>query len=238
MDQPFVVCHMLSSLDGKIDGDFFALPEAGPALQAYGSIRSKFYHCQAIVYGATTAAGFAAGPMAQLPEADAHLPMGDYLAQPSEQDYTVVLDPQGSLCWKSGTLERAGRPKSHLIVAVTEATPNGYLSYLRSLRISYLLAGKKQLDVARLVLKLQQRFAIDRIMVAGGGVADWSFLQAGLLDEISLVIAPAADGSTSSVSIFEAAPFLPAGKPMSLRLVGVKMLDGDGLWLRYAPVPR
>ena len=34
MDRPFIVCHMLSSVDGKIDGEFFRLPEKGPAGKA------------------------------------------------------------------------------------------------------------------------------------------------------------------------------------------------------------
>ncbi len=58
----FVVCHMLASLDGKIDGAFFGCPEAAPALEAYSSLR-EFYHCQAVLYGTTTMrGGFADGP--------------------------------------------------------------------------------------------------------------------------------------------------------------------------------
>lgn len=40
----FTVCHMFVSLDGKIDGDFFAAPEAAPALAAYGALRGD-YRC-------------------------------------------------------------------------------------------------------------------------------------------------------------------------------------------------
>ena len=48
--KPFVVCHMLASLDGKIDGAFFGMPETAPALKAYGDLRG-FYGCPAILYG-------------------------------------------------------------------------------------------------------------------------------------------------------------------------------------------
>ena len=41
MDRPFVVCHMLSSLDGKIDGEFFSVPECRPALAEYGNRRGQ-----------------------------------------------------------------------------------------------------------------------------------------------------------------------------------------------------
>ena len=46
MERPFVVCHMLASLDGKIDGAFFGAPQTAPALQVYGELRG-FYSCQA-----------------------------------------------------------------------------------------------------------------------------------------------------------------------------------------------
>ena len=56
MEHPFVVCHMLTSLDGKIDGTFFGVPETVPAIKAYGELRS-FYGCQATLYGTTTMLG-------------------------------------------------------------------------------------------------------------------------------------------------------------------------------------
>ena len=31
MDRPFVVCHILTSLDGKIDEAFFGAPETAPS---------------------------------------------------------------------------------------------------------------------------------------------------------------------------------------------------------------
>lgn len=62
---------------------------------------------------------------------------------------------------------------------------------------------------------------------------NWSFLQEGLLDELSLVIAPVSDGSTTAVSIFERADFLPQKGPFAFELKEVRQLDGSGLWLRY-----
>lgn len=74
------------------------------------------------------------------------------------------------------------------------------------------------------------RFAVCN---AGGGYTNWSFLQAGCVDEISLVIAPLADGSTTSVSIFERADYLPKKAPIALSLKEIKKVDGNGVWMRY-----
>lgn len=70
-------------------------------------------------------------------------------------------------------------------------------------------------------------------MIAGGGYTNWSFLQADCIDELSLVIAPLADGNTSSVSIFERAGFLPKKTSIPLHLEEVSKIPGDGIWLRY-----
>lgn len=70
MERPFAVCHMLASLDGKIDGAFFGVPETAPALKVYGELRG-FYGCQATVYGTTTMlGGYADGAAPELDPAE------------------------------------------------------------------------------------------------------------------------------------------------------------------------
>lgn len=70
-------------------------------------------------------------------------------------------------------------------------------------------------------------------MIAGGAIVNWSFLQENLIDELSLVIAPVADGNTTSVSIFERSKFSAGKTPVSFQLKEVKRIAEDGLWLRY-----
>ena len=78
-ERPFVVCHMLASVDGKIDGDFFGADEAASAVKAYGELRG-FYGCQATLYGtATMLGGYADGLVSQLPSAEKILPKEDFV---------------------------------------------------------------------------------------------------------------------------------------------------------------
>ena len=237
MKRPFVVCHMLTSLDGKIDGSFFGAPETAPALKAYGDLR-KHYGCQATLYGTTTMlGGYADGPAPALSMAEASVAKEDYINPEGrgKGNFIVSVDPKGELGFSSHILEKKGRPAAHVIEAVTEQVAPAYLSYLQRLCISYLFAGNTRLDCALLLQKLQNSFAIQKLMVAGGGVVNWSFLQEGLIDELSLVVVPVADGSTIAVSIFEKAGFLPAHPPAAFVLKEAKRLDGDVLWLRYGP---
>lgn len=131
------------------------------------------------------------------------------------------------------TIEKKGRAKAHIVEVLTEAVHIDYLAYLRKKEISYIFAGKDTLDCWILLEKLHRLFSIERLMIAGGGLMNWSFVQEGLLDELSIVMAPVADGSTRAVSIFEKADFLPARSPAVFKLKEAKTLDGDTLWLRY-----
>ena len=70
-------------------------------------------------------------------------------------------------------------------------------------------------------------------MLAGGGCLNGSFLQENLIDEVSVVMAPVADGNTSPVSIFERGDFLPRRPPAVFDLKEARKLAGGGLWLCY-----
>lgn len=234
MDKPFVVCLMLTSLDGKIDGAYMSDLGNATARTAYGELR-KFYGCQATLYGTVTMKGsYADGLAPALPTVTSPVSREDYLAPSDVKNYIVSVDPQGELGFHSGYIEKKGRPRAHVIEVLTAQVNDAYLLYLQNTGVSYIFAGSEHLDCGLLLHKLKNKFGIDRLMIAGGGAMNASFLQEDLIDELSLVISPLADGNTTSVSIFERGDFLPHRKPVAFSLIDAKPLDGDALWLRYA----
>lgn len=96
-----------------------------------------------------------------------------------------------------------------------------------------MIAGKEQLDGKLLLEKLKALFGIEKLMISGGGLTNWSFIQENLIDELSLVIAPVAEGSRESATIFEKADFLPYRAPAAFTLKASQQIEGDTLWLRY-----
>lgn len=233
--RPFVVCHMLTSLDGKIDGAFFNAPEAASALKAYGELRS-FYECQATLYGTTTMlGGYADGKVSALKPIKEKLFQEDWInpAGKAMGNFIISADPKGELAFSTHSIAKKGRPSAHVIEALTAQSKPEYLAYLRKQGVSYLFAGEKTLDCSLLLNKLYVQFGIGRLMVAGGGMMNWSFLTEGLIDELSLVVAPVADGGTTAVSVFSKAPFLPPHDPVPFSLKSVKTLQENALWLRY-----
>ena len=229
-NRPYVVCHMLMALDGRIDG---ACMSAACA-KAYGHLRTTF-DCQATIYGTTTMSGTYSDGLAPatLPVSEADWPHEDYVAQSDVRNFIVSADPQGILGWNDKYIEKRGRPKAHVIEVLTEQVSNEYLAYLRKADVSYVFAGKDHLDCALLLRKLKSLFQIDRLMLAGGGQMNWSLAQEDLIDELSIVLAPTADGNRAAASLFEKPAFLPERLPAVFHLKSVEKLEHDGLWLRY-----
>lgn len=146
--------------------------------------------------------------------------------------YYVSIDPAGRLGWQDNVVDY-GSLKSHVISVLTEKASNAYKDLLRRLNISYIIAGKETLDNALVLHKLAALFAMKRVMIGGGGVLNWSYLQADLVDEVSILMAPIADAAPDTPSLFLAKKPLSASCPRSFTLLDVKLLEGGTVWLRY-----
>ena len=233
MDRPKIICHILQSVDGNIDGDFFTLPELGAAYRAFSRIREE-YACDAVISGATTAAEiYRSGFIGVLPKASERWPRTDWKAASAEK-YAVVIDGAGSVRWESGNVARRGE-QLHVIVILQENASDACISHLRKAGVSYIFAGKDGLDLPLAARKLKAMFGIQSMLLSGGGIVDWSFLQAGLIDEISLVVPPVIDGGVRLPSAFDDSPLAVGHAPVALTLTDVQCLEGDALWLRYVP---
>ena len=116
-NRPYVVCHILMALDGKIDG---ACMSAACA-KAYGQLRTTF-DCQATIYGTTTMAGTYSDGLApaELPVSETVWSHEDYVAPSDVHNFIVSVDPQGILGWNDKYIEKRGRPKAHVIEVLTE----------------------------------------------------------------------------------------------------------------------
>lgn len=123
-----------------------------------------------------------------------------------------------------------------MIEVLTEQTPAAYRAYLRKHGVSYILAGSEMLDSKLAVEKLNQLFGIDMLLICGGGTINWTFLQQGAVDELSLLLAPAVDGNPDSVTVFEKSPLLPPGSPAAFRLKNIERLKDDGVRLVYTVI--
>ena len=97
--------------------------------------------------------------------------------------------------------------------------------------VSYLFGGKSRIELAKVLQKLRARFGIRKLLLEGGGTINGSFLAAKLIDELSILVAPIADGSVGTPTLFDVAKRrVPA---RNLKLVSREKRSGDIVWLRY-----
>lgn len=108
--------------------------------------------------------------------------------------YAVAFDPKGRLGWKSNKIvDPDGDPGydgAQIIEVLTEQIDERYLSYLESMSIPYLFAGKTEIDVELALFKLKNIVGCDTLLLEGGSIINGYFQRADVIDELSLVIAP------------------------------------------------
>ena len=236
MERPYLFCHMLTSLDGKITGGYMETAQGEAAGNVFYELafgKERFYQHQGWLSGrVTTDDNFTFYQKPYLDESAPAVPEGDYLAQPDFGMFYVSVDAYGRLGWKDAALHYADTT-AHVVEVLTEQVSNAYRAFLRKKGISYIVAGKERLDYSLMLSKLKKYSHIEKLMLGGGGILNWSFLQAGLCDEVSLVVAAAADGSADTPSVFRAKTGLSENHPIGFTLKEAKVMDGGSLWLRY-----
>jgi riboflavin biosynthesis pyrimidine reductase len=143
------------------------------------------------------------------------------------ESYAVCVDTRGKLRWTSGDLRG-----DHLVCILSEQVPADYLAMLREKGASYIVAGSSSVDLSKAMDLLGKHFGIRTLLLEGGGHINGGFLEAGLVDEISLLVVPGIDGRREVASTFDGMK-LPSDQAVTLKLKSVEQRAGDTLWLRY-----
>lgn len=236
MNRPYIFCHMMVSLDGKIMGDYMNTSEGTIATDVFYNIafgKTPYYQHQGWMCGRVTSDdNFTFYEKPELDEQAPPVPDGDFVVVPDAGKYYVSVDTSGRLGWKKNMLTYVDTD-AHIIEVLTGKASNAYKAFLRKLGISYIIAGEDTLDHALAMEKLKNLFGMETLMLGGGGVLNWSFLQAGLCDELSVVVAPTADGSTKTPALFTAIGEAGESSPIGFDLIETNVMDGGCVWLRY-----
>ena len=171
MERPYIICHMTTSIDGKVTGDFLAAPESAAAIEHYYQINRDF-KTDGFACGRVTMEGsFTGGSAPDLsPFEDAKPWRGDYVADPTATYFAVSFDRRGRLGWKAGRIsdEDPGYDNSHIIEVMCNDASDSYLAYLRSIGVSYIFAGEREMDISLALKKLRQFFGIKTLLLEGG----------------------------------------------------------------------
>ena len=222
MNKPYIICHMMTSVDGRID---CAMTEQLPGVEEYYTSLAAL-EAPTRVSGRVTAQLEMAQAGAFRSETVTPLGAERFYKAVDAEGYEVVVDTHGTLLWDG--YEDEGRP---LLIVTSEQVSREYIDYLESLHISYIACGSEHIDLPRACEILADVFGVRRMAVVGGGHINAGFLAAGLLDEVSLLIGAGIDGRGGMAAVFDG---LPMDRPVTqLKLKQAQKYGENAVWLRY-----
>ena len=229
MERAKVIIHMNTSIDGKIDGEWDGRPG--------DKISGDYYDDQLFKLGSANANG---SNTIVMYAAKGHPDLSKYNGQQIEyQDWVpdgiqsetwdVSYDRRGRAGWERNYFPYAGR-KNRAIEVVTKLAPKSYLAFLQSMEIPYLVCGEQEIDFAESLVKLRKYFGIKTMVLGGGALINGAFLKAGLVDQISLVVAPYISGDREKKGTFDT---LGSFVDQRFHITQMKKLGDGGMHLMF-----
>lgn len=226
--KPHVICLMLTSPDGSLHPSRWTKSPDGERADwtaLYEKIHTE-HAGNAWMVGRVT--------MAEMSKAQPHPPTGPLdvvrphcFARPGASSFAIALDPDGKLHFAGDELFG-----DHIVVLLGPDVPDSHLAELAADGVSYVVSDTKELDLRAMLMLLGQELGITRILLEGGASVNGSMLAAGLVDEISLVIAPALEGRLAGDRIIAFGEEGLAGK-VELSLKSCDVLAHGALHVRY-----
>lgn len=233
MMKPKVICHIMSSVDGRLlNGRWTPLFDGKPFEQTgkvYGQA-GKALGTQAWMFGKNTLQqGFFPVVFDHGGSPVAHS-LSTHFGRRTSDRMFVVADPDGEITYTSDEVRG-----DNIIAILGEGVSEKYLEHLRNVGVSYLFAGADGNDLPLAMHRLYTEFGIESLSLQGGGIINGAFLRAGLLDELNLMVYPGIDGLSGIPSIFESVGIggeRPAAG-QSLELLCVETLECGVVRLHY-----
>jgi riboflavin biosynthesis pyrimidine reductase len=222
--KPHVICLMACSVDGR------TLPSRWRprTVSAFERVHDELAG-DAWLVGRVTGAEFAKGKPYSASTSEV-FPREPWFARRDAKAYGVVMDAQGKIGW--GRADIGGDP---IVVVLSEAVSDTHLAGLRAEGVSYIFAGTSGLDLNLTLEILNRELGVKRLLIEGGGGINGSFLRAGLIDELYLILCPTVDGAKGAPSVFDSTE-AEAGEraPVAaMTLESSQTLDGGMVLLRY-----
>ncbi|HQA81276.1 MAG TPA: RibD family protein [Methanoregulaceae archaeon] len=221
---PRVILHIATSLDGRITNF--------PAdLEVYYSLAAT-WNPDAILFGSETVlAAVRDDPSLEVP------PEHDEMFTPPEgakdtRPLLVIADSRGRVrCWDA--IRR--RPYMRDLVAFcSSSTPEEYLSYLEDQKIAAIVAGTDRIDMRKALEMLNEKYGVGTVRIDSGGTLNSVLLDAGVVDEVSVLIHPFLAGGRADPTMFD--PIKAGFADLQIPLTHIKTeMVGNGLvWARYS----
>jgi riboflavin biosynthesis pyrimidine reductase len=226
--KPEVIMLMESSLDGKLHPSRWTVSPDGDR-KGWSAMYERVHEelvGDAWIVGRVT--------MQEMSKAAAHPPSQVtpikrplHVANRDAKNFAIALDPSGRVHFSGAAVGG-----DHAIVLLGNGVADAHLAELQADGVSYIVSAGPEIDLAAALETLNRAFGIKRLLLEGGGAINGSFLAAGLVDEVNVLMGPAFDGDVSQQGIV-AYPGGLAGK-CELSFRSATPMEHGMVRLRYA----
>ncbi len=193
MNRPYIICHMVTSIDGKVTGEFLQNKNCEKATEVYYDINRNLKSNGFICGRVTMEGSFTEGWYPELSDYQLKEKI-DFIPENLSGFYAVAFDTNGKLGWKSNKIiDPDGDPGydgAQIIEVLSENVDERYLGYLQERGIPYIFAGKTEIDVETALFKLKNIIGAETLLLEGGSILNGAFQRSDSIDELSLVVAP------------------------------------------------
>ena len=213
MTRPYIICHMMTSIDGKVTGDFLFQNECVAATEIYYRInrerKTDGFICGRVTMEESFTGGFYPDLSQYKPVRHGLNSKMDCIVDDLSGFYAIAFDTHGKLGWRSNRIiDPDGDPGydgAQIIEVLSEDVDERYLGYLEAMEIPYIFAGETSINVELALFKLKNLIGCKELLLEGGSILDGAFERVGAVDELSLVVAPVIAGKDAKPLFMDAA---------------------------------
>lgn len=212
--RPYVILNAAMTLDGKIATLSGSSNISGAKdLERVHELRKD---CDGIMVGIGTV--LADDPRLTIHKID---------AKPSDNPVRIVVD---SKC-RTPVDARITNGDAKTIIAMAneykdEFKASDKYEILKRKGVKFFFSGDVQVDLKMLMIYLHE-VGIDKLMLEGGSTLNFSMIKAGLIDEISICVAPMVVGGVNAKTFFDGEGFNTMDESVKLKLIDYCLLDED-----------
>ncbi|TMW71003.1 RibD family protein [Alteribacter natronophilus] len=220
MTRPEIVVNVFSSADGKIT----TAPGRNVSEWTAAGVDGEAHDAAHRLYDDLGCDGLISGSETLMVYGSHWVDLEKAVYEPQKSKAYIVFDGKGRINWHQ---------TEGLIVVTKENVSEDYIRQLEEKNISYIQAGSGDfIDLPAALEKLYEK-GFRRLGISGGGGVNGAFLRAGLIDEISLVLAPVAVGGNTTPSIFDCSDLKDLEGVTELELLASRPVGRGSVWVHY-----
>lgn len=120
---------------------------------------------------------------------------------------------------------------ARVVIFTTSQTSKPQLEKLRALGVELFVDDSLRVDLKKMMATLK-KIGVDHLMVEGGGTMNFELMRLGLVDELTMYVAPMIFGGATAPTLADGIG-IPRDAAIGMKLIDAEKWEDGGVFLRY-----